>query len=448
MFPVVNCKNLVMLQKHRINRQINSRLLHLKYSRFWRNLGLAIASLLAVLCVIIPAFSQQPVTVRVLVQALEAAQWQPLVKDFNENHENIRLEVISGPNNTNLVEDLYTSAFLLGDSPYDLAYMDIVWVQKFAAAGWLSDLSNRVTPGQLQAYLEGDIDGGRYQDKLYRMPFRTDGGMLYYRTDLLEKIGAEPPDTFDELIEISQRLQEEDLAQWGYLWQGRQYEGLSAMFTEILEGSGGFWIDPDTQEVGLDKPEAIAAVQFLRDTITKNISPPGVTTYAEEETRRLFESGNTAFLRNWPYVYSLASNSDIAGNFAIKPMVHAPGKNSGACLGGWGFGIASTSRHKDEAWAVINFFNKPEVQRKYFLETGYVPSRISLFNDPPLVEKFPYLPNLLEVVQNPVLRPPIAQYAQASDILQRYLSAALTGSRTPEQAMQAASNETRALLNR
>lgn len=437
-----------MLQEHRVNVKTKTRLLNLISSRFWRNLGLAIASLLAVLCVIFPVFSQQPVTVRVLVQALEAAQWQPLVKDFNEKHKNIRLEVISGPNNTNLVEDLYTSAFLLGDSPYDLAYMDIVWVQKFAAAGWLYDLSNRVTSRQLQAYLEGDIEGGRYHNKLYRMPFRTDGGMLYYRTDLLSKIGAEPPDTFEELIDISQKLQEQDLVQWGYLWQGRQYEGLSAMFTEILEGYGGFWIDPETKEVGLDKPEAIAAVQFLRDTITKNISPPGVTTYAEEETRRLFESGNTAFLRNWPYVYSLASNSNIAGNFAIKPMVHAPGKNSGACLGGWGFGISSTSRHKDEAWAVINFFNQPEVQRQYFLETGYVPSRKSLFNDPQLVDKFSYLPNLLQVMQNPVLRPPIAQYAQASDILQRYLSAALTGSRTPEKAMEAAANETRALLNR
>lgn len=437
-----------MLQDYKINVKTKTHLLNLKYSRFWRNLGIFIITLFAVFCVVVPALTQQPVTIRVLVQALEGTQWQPLVDDFNDNHDNIRLEVIKGPNNTNLVEDLYTSAFLLGDSPYDLAYMDIVWVQKFAAAGWLSDLSNRVTQEQLDTYLDGDVNGGSYQDKLYRMPFRTDGGMLYYRTDLLSEIGADPPDTFEELIEISQRLQQENLAQWGYLWQGRQYEGLSAMFTEILEGHGGFWIDPNSQEVGLDKPEAIAAVQFLRDTISNKISPPGVTTYAEEETRRLFESGNSAFLRNWPYVYSLASNSQIGGNFAIKPMVHAPGKNSGACLGGWGFGIAASSPHQDEAWTVIDFFNQPEIQRQYFLETGYVPSQISLFNDPELVAKFNYLPDLLSVVQNPVLRPPIPQYAQASDILQRYLSAALTGSKNPQQAMVSAANETRALLKR
>ncbi|MEB3882981.1 ABC transporter substrate-binding protein [Lyngbya sp. CCY1209] len=438
-----------MFKFHAIKLRINIRPPNSKSQGFWLHFGLAIATFVGIICLaVLPAITQQPVTVKVLIQALEGTQWEPLVEDFNNEHPNLRLEVVKGPNNTNLVEDLYTSAFLLGDSPYDLVYMDIVWVQKFAAAGWLSSLSDRVTETQLDAYLEGDVNGGRYEGKLYRMPFRTDGGMLYYRTDLLKEIGAEPPETFEELMTLSNTLQEQELVPWGYVWQGKQYEGLSAMFTEILEGYGGFWIDADTQEVGLDKPEAIAAVEFLRDTISEGISPPGVTTYAEEETRRLFQNGNSAFLRNWPYVYSLASDSEIAGKFAIKPMVHQPEHGSGACLGGWGFGISASSDNQDEAWTVIEYFSRPEVQIKYFLETGYVPAKTSLFNDPQLVAKFSYLPDLLNVVQNPVLRPPVAQYAQASDILQRYLSAALTGSQTPEQAMQAAANETRALLKR
>ncbi|MGC9526353.1 MAG: ABC transporter substrate-binding protein [Limnospira sp.] len=438
-----------MFQFHPIQFGIPIRLPNSRTQRFWLHLGLAIATLFGIVCLaLLPAFSQKPVTLTVLIQALEGTQWEQLFEDFNNEHPNIRLEVVKGPNNTNLVEDLYTSAFLLGDSPYDLVYMDIVWVQKFAAAGWLSSLSDRVTEEQLNAYLEGDVNGGRYEGELYRMPFRTDGGMLYYRTDLLKEIGAEPPETFEELITLSKTLQEREVVPWGYVWQGKQYEGLSAMFTEILEGYGGFWIDADTQEVGLDKPEAIAAVEFLRDTITEGISPPGVTTYAEEETRRLFQNGNSAFLRNWPYVYSLASNSEIGGKFAIKPMIHQPEHSSGACLGGWGFGISASSDHQDEAWTAIEYFGQPEVQLKYFLSTGYVPAKTALFNNPQLVEEFSYLPDLLNVVQNPVLRPPIAQYAQASDILQRYLSAALTGNQTAEQAMQAAANETRALLKR
>jgi multiple sugar transport system substrate-binding protein len=282
------------------------------------------------------------------------------------------------------------------------------------------------------------------------MPFRSDAGMLYYRKDLLNKAGYEPPETFKELMEISQDLQKQDLVDWGYIWQGRQYEGLSAMFVEILQGFGAFWINPDTLKVGLDSPEAIEAVEFLRSTVKQGISPPGVTTYAEEETRRLFQSGQAVFLRNWPYVFALASQSDspIQGKFAIKPMVHALNNNSGACQGGWGLGISQSSKHPQEAWEVIKFFSSEEIQRKFVLATGYVPSLKSLFKDPLIVEKYPHYPQLLEVVESSALRPPIAQYAQASDILQRYLSAALTGKINSERAMKAAAAETRRLLSR
>ena len=397
---------------------------------------------------IIPVFSQQPVQIKTLMRADEAQQWQPLVDKFNQQYPNINLEVIEAPSDSNQVEDLYTASFLLGNSPYDLVYMDIVWTPKFAAAGWLRDLSDRLTDAEMEQFLAGDIQGGMYQDQLYRIPFRSDAGMLYYRHDLLSQAGYEPPETFAELIQISEDLQQKGLAEWGYVWQGKQYEGLAAMFVEILQGYDAFWVNPDTLEVGLDRPEAIEAVEFLRSTIERQISPPGVTTYAEEETRRLFQNGKVVFLRNWPYVYSAALDSPIAGKYSIKPMVHAPGESSGATQGGWGLGIAQSSPHPDAAWEVIEFFSSEASQREYILATGYVPSRTSLFNDPQIVAKYPHYPQLLSVVQSSALRPPISQYAQASDILQRYLSAALTNRMSPEAAMKAAAAETRNLLGR
>ncbi|MFW6359789.1 MAG: ABC transporter substrate-binding protein, partial [Chroococcales cyanobacterium] len=425
-----------------IHKPLSRLISKLQRSKFARIFVLMLASLLAIQFFILPAFTQQPVTVTVFLQALEAAQWEPYVEEFEAENPDINLEVIAAPNDTNLVEDLYTSAFLLGDSPYDLIYMDIVWVPKFAAAGWLLPLSNRISEAELADFLDGDVNGGMYNGELYRMPFRSDGGMLYYRTDLLNEYGYEPPETFNELLTIAQELQEAGEVQWGYLWQGKQYEGLSAMFVEIIEGFGGFWVNPETLEVGLDTPESIQAVEFLRTTIENGISPPGVTTYAEEETRRLFQNGEAAFLRNWPYVYSLAADSEIAGQYAIKPMVHQPNESSGACQGGWGLGISQTSQHPDEAWRVIEYFSSAKTQKQYSLEHGYAPSRKALYTDPDLVAEYSYFPQLLEVIENSVLRPPIAQYAQASDILQRYLSAALTG-KDPQEAMNAAAEETR-----
>lgn len=433
---------------YRIQNYLKSYFRWVKNRKIFQPLIVFLIAIISIPLLITVVQSQQPTTVKVLIQALEAAQLEPIVEDFNEENPDVRLEIVEAPNDTNQVEDLYTSAFLLGESPYDLVYMDIVWTPKFAAAGWLKDLSDRVSQEELDEFLDGDINGGKYNGGLYRMPFRSDGGMLYYRTDWLNEAGYEPPETFTELMQISKGLQDQGYTPWGYIWQGKQYEGLSAMFVEILEGFDAFWIDPDTLEVGLDQPNAIEAVNFLRDTIEEGVSPPGVTTYSEEPTRRLFQNGETAFLRNWPYVYGLASESEIAGQFAIKPMPHAPNGRSGACQGGWGMGIAESTDHPDAAWQVVKYFSRAETQKKYALETGYVPSRRELFDDPELVEKYSYLPELLNVIENAVLRPPIAQYSQASDILQRYLSAAISETMSAEEAMNAAARETRLLLKR
>lgn len=393
--------------------------------------------------------SQQPVVLNLLMTAPDAQPWKKgIIKDFEAKNPGIRINIIEGPNATNLLEDLYTSAFILGDSPYDLINMDVIWTPKFAAAGWLLDLTNRITKEELAAFSSTDVEGGRYDGKLYRIPMRSDAGVLYYREDLLKQAGFKPPETFADLIKISKSLQEQGKIKWGYLWQGRQYEGLVAMFVEVLEGFGGYWVNPDTLEVGLDRPETLKAIGFLKDTIEEGVSPAGVTTYQEEETRRIFQSGQAAFIRSWPYLWPLANGQDspVKDKINLKPMVSTPGNTGGTCLGGWGLGIPKSSKHPEEAWKAIQYFTSKEAQRRFILTSGFVPSRRSLFTDPEIVAKYPHYPLLAKIVDKAVLRPPIAQYAQTSDILQRYLSAALTNRMTPDNAMKAAADETRRLL--
>lgn len=391
----------------------------------------------------------QPIELTLLTTALDAQAGQSLAQEFEARNPGIRVRVVEGPNASNLIEDLYTSSFLLGDSPYDLVLMDVVWLPKFAAAGWLLDISDRVSPEESAAFFPADLEGGRYNGRLYRLPMRSDAGLLYYRQDLLQQAGLQPPETFEELMTAAKTLQSSGAVRWGYVWQGRQYEGLAAMFVEVLAGHGGFWVKPDTLEVGLDRPEAIQAVNFLRRTMQEGVSPPGVTTYQEEEARRLFQSGDVAFMRSWPYAYPLgnAEESPIRGKFSIKPMVHAPGANSAACLGGWGLGIAKTSRHPEAALQVVKFYASVEGQRFTILENGYLPSRPTLYSDPQIVAKYNYFPQMQPIAEKAVLRPPVAQYAQVSDILQRYLSSALTDRTPVEEAMKAAAAETRRLLD-
>ncbi|WP_263971555.1 ABC transporter substrate-binding protein [Leptolyngbya ohadii] len=431
----------------------NSSFVHRFYRwmmRRWQLVTLAIGVFLGVVFYGLMALSQQPVHITMLMTALDIAQERHIVEAFEAQNPDIKVDVIEGPNATNLVEDLYTSSFLLGGSPYDAVVMDVVWLPKFAAAGWLMDLTDRIPQEELKDFIPETVEGSKYQGRLYRLPYRTDSGLLYYREDLLQQVGAQPPETFADLINISKQVQQSNGADWGYVWQGRQYEGLAAMFVEVLEGAGGFWVNPQTLEVGLDRPETQKAIQFLKETIDQGISPPGVTTYQEEEARRLFQSGGAVFMRNWPYALPLANadESPIKGKVGFKPMVHAPGQQSAGALGGWGIGIAKSSPHPEEALRFAQYYASEEAQRNLVLKNGYLPSRRSLYTDSQVVAQYPYFPRMREVAESSALRPPIAQYAQASDILQRYLSAALTGRTNPEQAMRDAANETRNLLQR
>ncbi|MDX2242543.1 MAG: ABC transporter substrate-binding protein [Leptolyngbyaceae cyanobacterium bins.302] len=418
----------------------------------WRSLRYCILGVVCFFSIILVSWvvmaQSRPVVLRMLVPAPDSPPLTAIVKAFEQQNPDIRVELVEGPNATNLVEDLYTSAFLLGDSPYDLVNLDVVWTPKFAAAGWLMDLSDRVTAADLAKYSPVDVEGSRYEGKLYRLPMRSDVGLLYYRKDLLEEAGFQPPETFDDLMKISKALQQQGKVPWGYVWQGRQYEGAVAMFVEVLKGYGGFWINPQTKEVGLDRPETLQALNFLRSTIKEKVSPPGVSTYVEEDTRRIFQSGQAAFLRSWPYVWTLANAeaSKLRGKVGVQAMVHAAGEDAGACLGGWGLGISKTTTHTKEAWKAVQFFSSAEPLRNFILKEGYTPSIRQFFNDPEMVAKYSHFPQMQEAVDNAVLRPPIAQYAQASDILQRYLSAALTDRISPEDAMQRAAGETRRLL--
>lgn len=381
----------------------------------------------------------------VLMDADVNGDWHAFIREFEAQNPGVHINYVEGPSETNAREDLYVTSLLGGGAAvYDLIYADVVWVPKFAAAGWLEDLTDRWPAERWNEFIPGALEGGKYKGRIYRVPQHIDVGMLFYRRDLLEAANERPPDTFDDLARIAQKLQRPEQL-WGYVWQGKQYEGLICDFMEVLTGFGGFWINSDTNEVGLDRPEAVRALAWMRDTIHRTgISPPGTTAYMEEESRLVFQGGRSVFLRNWPYVWitSQQTGSAVIGKVGIKPMPATQAGRPAATLGGWGMCIAKNSQHKEEAWRFCEYISAlPQVMRVYE-HRGSHPALKAYYEN----SNDPVLRDIYRVLQTAVVRPRIPQYAQASDILQRYVSAALTERTTPADAMNGAAKETRLLL--
>ena len=386
--------------------------------------------------------------IAVLLPGSERPFWEPIARAFERDHPGVRVDLVEGPQATDLRENIYTASLLARDPTFDLVYMDVTWTAKFAAAGWLLPLDAWIPPSERADFLPAAIAAGEYEGALYRLPVRTDVGLLYYRRDLLEGAGLTPPRTFAELTRVARRLQVTPIV-WGFVWQGKQYEGLVCNYLEVLSGFGGYWVDPATLEVGLDRPQALAALTFMVSCVREQaVSPPGVTTYEEEESRRLFQDNRSVFLRSWPYAWQLAQmpGSSLRGRVGVMPMVHAPGGRSAGTLGGWGLGISAYSRRPQLALAFIRAITSLAGQRTLCAPTGYAPARIEAYADPKLLAANPFLTELERLHDDAVLRPPIPRYALASDILQRHLSAALAGSEPPARALREAADETRAML--
>jgi multiple sugar transport system substrate-binding protein len=339
---------------------------------------------------------------------------------------------------------MYTTSFLAQDGVYDLVYMDIIWVPKFASKGWLEPLDEKFPAQEREKFLPGDIAGSIYERKIYRVPMQSDAGMLYYRKDLLEKAGLKPPETFGELLQQCKKLQSPpDL--WGYVFQGMQYEGLVCDFLEILWGHGGDVLTPDGKAI-IDSPESVSALSWLVKIVREEkVCPDGVTTYQEEESRNVFQEGRAVFMRNWPYAWTKfqEDKSLVKGKVGIKPMVHAPGKTSAATLGGWGFAIYKFSKNKEAAWKFIQFATTPEMQKLFHFKKGVIPTRKALFEDKEILAESPHYGELYQVLLVAKPRPVHPRYAEISDILQLNLSAALVGKVSPEDALKRAAQEIR-----
>ena len=406
------------------------------------------ACLLASSCSSTPATRTAVTPLTVLLPGSERPFWEPTARRFEREHPGVRVDLVEGPQATDLRENMYTASLLARDPTFDLVYMDVTWTAKFAAAGWLVPLDEFVPAPERAAFLPAAFASGLYQGRLYRMPVRTDVGLLYYRRDLLRDAGLPPPETFDDLLRAAQRLQRPPLL-WGFVWQGKQYEGLVCNYLEILNGCGGTWVDPMTLEVRLDSPEALAALTFMVSCVRGSpVSPPGVATYEEEESRRLFQDGRAVFLRSWPYAWRLAQlpDSPLKDAVGVMPMVHAAGGSPSGTLGGWGLGISAFSRRPAVAMEFIRAITSLAGQRELCGPTGYAPARADAYLDRELLAANPFLEDLSRLHDHAVLRPAVPRYALASDILQRHLSAVLAGSELPARALRDAANETRAAL--
>ena len=322
--------------------------------------------------------------------------------------------------------------------------VDVVWTSEFAANGWIQELPADKFP--TTGFLKAAVDSATYFNKLYAMPSSSDGALLYYRKDLLDAASQTPPATWDDMQKVCDAVLPGQKGMSCYGGQFQKYEGLTCNFAEAVNSAGGAILDANGKPT-VNTPEAVAGLSWMVDGFKTGMIPKEAITWKEEESRQAFQSSKILFLRNWPYVYNLASAKDskIAGKFGVAPI---PGKAGPgvSTLGGHSYGVSSFAKNKGTAMKWIQWMLRPENQKQQLLKASNAPVLESLYSDPELVKQFGYLPTLLTSIQNAKPRPKAVAYGDVTLALQDAAYAALQGQTAPQAALDSLQTKLQTLI--
>jgi trehalose/maltose transport system substrate-binding protein len=304
-------------------------------------------------------------------------------------------------------------------SSVDVAMLDVVWPGAFAP--YLVNLKpalGKAAKQHAQSIVQSDTIGG----KLVAMPWFGDYGILYYRTDLLNKYGySKPPTTWQELGRMAKKIQDGERKSnanfYGFVWQGNAYEGLTCDALEwIASSGGGHFID--NGKASINNPKAIAILNTVRGWVG-NIAPRGVTTYQETQALNAFDAGDAAFMRNWPYAYSVSQTTGIKGKFGVTVLPHGKGGHSVGTVGGWQLAVSKFSKHKGAAIELVRYLTSPAVQKFDAIFASNVPTIPKVASNKAVVKVNPWLKPAIANVPR-VTRPSKflkAKYQQGSTII-------------------------------
>jgi trehalose/maltose transport system substrate-binding protein len=352
------------------------------------------------------------------------------------------VRLVSVPNSATERLALFQQLLAARAPDIDVFQIDVVWPG--ILAGHLVDLAPYAGEAARE-HFAAIVANNTVRGRLVAMPWYADVGVLYYRTDLLRRYGEPVPQTWTELTATARRIQDAERAtgnprMWGFVWQGRAYEGLTCNALEwIASHDGGTVVDAQGR-VTIDNPRAVAAVQQAAGWIDR-ITPRGALNYTEEEARGVFQSGAAVFMRNWPYAYALgnAQNSPVRGRIGMAPLPKGgpDGRHAGT-LGGWQLAVSRYSQHSDAAIGLVLQLTSTAEQKRRAIAAAYNPTIPALYQDPEVLAAQPFLAELAPMIAQAVPRPARgvgARYNQVSAKFWSAIHAALAGRETAQESL-------------
>ncbi|WP_305093156.1 ABC transporter substrate-binding protein [Prescottella sp. R16] len=353
---------------------------------------------------------------------------QPVIAKWNATHPNEQVSLKELPGEANDQRTKLVQSLQAGNADYDVMALDLPWTAEFAANGWLQPLEGELAI-DTEPLLPATVDSATYRGTLYAAPQNTNAQLLYYRTDLVPQAPAD----WNALSESCATEQVKTVPDC-MVTQLKQYEGLVINTTQFINSWGGAVVGDDGKTPEVTSPEAKAGLQALVDAYQSGVIAKRSTGFTEEETNLAFVGGESAYAYNWPYMWDNAEKdgSKVQGKVAVAPIV-GPNGPGASTVGGFNNGINVFSKNKATARDFVAFVQNEENQMS-FADASFPPVLKSVYDDPALIAKYPYLPALKAALENAQPRPVTPYYEGVSKAIMDNASAALNGKVTVDQA--------------
>jgi multiple sugar transport system substrate-binding protein len=332
---------------------------------------------------------------------------------FEAQNPDVQVAVLSAPRRGARRHDTFVAKLSQGDTSRDIYVLDPTWLAEFDANEWLVHLDEYVNLNEidLHDFLPATIQANTLDGQLVALPWLADGGLLYYRRDLLERHGYQPPETWTDLQRVALDIQVQEDLPYGFVWQGANSESLTCNTLEFVWAYGGDVLDKDGSAV-FDSAPTRAGLQQMADLVSLDISPSDVATYTEATTLADFQRGDAVFMRNWAYAWDRLNSSDspLAGQIGLAPLPVS-------CLGGQSLALSTHSLHPEQASRFMAFLVDQQQQLQIARQGVQPPVLETVYRDAELLAEEPIFQDLHTALSNTRVRPQSPAYLALSEAI-------------------------------
>jgi multiple sugar transport system substrate-binding protein len=389
------------------------------------------------------------VTIHILTQdqaGMKPAEIDQIARDFEALNPDIK--VVMEYVGYDYIHDKIVTGMAATPPAYDASMVDVIWPDEFIKSGYLLDVTNRVTPDMKAGIFPASWNGVTRNGKVYGMPWLMDVKYFMFNKQMLAAAGFnDPPTTWEELVTQATAIKAKGLAEFPIMWSWNQKEGVVCDFTVLLYGNGGTFLDASGKPA-FNNDKGVQILTWMKQTIDLGLTNPSAISSDEMAVETDFLAGKSAYAVNWLFQYADSNKADmsqIVGQAALAPMpVFAAGQSAGiksaSVDGSSSFAIMATTPYPDQVWKFLTYLTSNAVQTKFSAEmlpiwqadfqgdaltTLLAASPTNPVTVPAFLGQFPYANE----------RPTVPYYNEASAALQLAIQEALTGLKTPQQAL-------------